>query len=86
MFTSDQEASAGSCMDELRSPVGKIKPAKVNSLVPLMIGHLTQDSLETLNLWGKPIQLVCLVAYIRKVENTATKITYDIVDETGKYI
>ena len=57
---------------------------KGNSLVPLMIGHLLQDSLQTLDLWGAPIKLICLVAYVRKVERVTTKTSYDIVDETGK--
>ena len=68
-----------------QTQANKVEPTRGNSLVPLMIGHILQGSLETLTLWGTPIKLVCLVAYIRKVESVTTKVSYDIVDETGKY-
>lgn len=60
------------------------EPVRGNSIVPLMIGHLLDESPDTLNLWGTPIKLVQLVAFVRKFERLTTKISYDLVDETGE--
>ncbi|XP_034189050.2 replication protein A 32 kDa subunit-like [Osmia lignaria lignaria] len=64
-----------------------VKSRKTQTIVPIMIGHLlTATSTDEITIWGIPARIFSLIGIIRNVEETATKISYDIEDQTGTIV
>lgn len=59
---------------------------KANSVVPLMIGHIInsrKDQSEDLSIGNLPVHIISILGIVRDVQQTTTKATYEIEDETG---
>ncbi|XP_076276209.1 replication protein A 32 kDa subunit [Lasioglossum baleicum] len=63
------------------------KSRRIQTIVPVMIGHLlATSSTDEIQFWGIPARMVTFLGIVRNVEETATKISYDVEDETGTII
>ncbi|XP_017883649.1 replication protein A 32 kDa subunit [Ceratina calcarata] len=61
---------------------GKVE--RLQNIVPLMIEDLlTATDVNELKVGNLPIRTFTIVAIIRNIEETATKITYEVEDQTG---
>ncbi|XP_046738180.1 replication protein A 32 kDa subunit [Diprion similis] len=69
---------------EVSSPAANTKrgPKRAQNIVPVMMKHLI-DSPDELQIWGTDVQIITTVGIVRRIDPSATKITYDIEDETG---
>ncbi|XP_076757941.1 replication protein A 32 kDa subunit-like [Xylocopa sonorina] len=60
------------------------KPRREQTIVPVMIKHLhSASSTEDIKLWDIPARIFKVLAIVRNVEETTTKISYDVEDESG---
>lgn len=67
-----------------RDDQNSIKSRKAQTIVPVMIEHLlAATSTEEITIWGFPARIFSLIGIIRNVEETATKVSYNLEDETG---
>lgn len=57
---------------------------RVQNIFPVMIGQIIR-SFNDFNVWELPVHIITFVGILRKVDESTTKITYQIEDETGKY-
>ncbi|XP_014213018.1 replication protein A 32 kDa subunit-B [Copidosoma floridanum] len=55
---------------------------RAQNCMPVMISHIQRHG-EKLTVWGMPALIVTLVAFVRKLESTSTKVTFEFQDETG---
>ncbi|XP_043269910.1 replication protein A 32 kDa subunit-A [Venturia canescens] len=86
--TKDGKEGVGGFMDstyvgEPENNEKKIASIRISSIVPVMIKHIHQHP-NGVPLWGKQISMLQFIAYVQNVERATTKISYDLVDETGK--
>ncbi|XP_017764233.1 PREDICTED: replication protein A 32 kDa subunit-like [Eufriesea mexicana] len=76
--------SEGGFLDSSRKDQDDGKMRRVQTIVPFMIKHLlSTPSTEDVKLWDIPARMFVIIGIVRNVEETATKISYDIEDETG---
>ncbi|KOX71670.1 Replication protein A 32 kDa subunit [Melipona quadrifasciata] len=60
------------------------KNNKKQTIVPAMIGNLLSfDSIDEPKIWHLPARMFMIVGLVRSVEETATKVSYNVEDETG---
>ncbi|KAF3428686.1 hypothetical protein E2986_02432 [Frieseomelitta varia] len=60
------------------------KDSKKQTIVPAMIGNLLSfDSIDEPKIWNLSARMFMIVGLVRSVEETATKISYNVEDETG---
>lgn len=60
------------------------KKKRVQCIVPIMIGQIHgADNVEDFTIYHAPARIVTIVAIVRRIEDTATKIAYDLQDDTG---
>lgn len=57
---------------------------RAQNIVPVMIGQIIRSSAD-FQIWEIPVRMLTFIGILRKVNESTTKITYDIEDETGKY-
>ncbi|CAK9829744.1 Replication protein A 32 kDa subunit [Anthophora retusa] len=61
-----------------------VKLRRVQTIIPVMIKHLlSASSTEETKFWNIPARMFIVLGLVRNVEETATKISYDIEDQTG---
>ncbi|XP_054012131.1 replication protein A 32 kDa subunit [Hylaeus anthracinus] len=61
-----------------------VKLRRVQTIVPVMIGHLlAANSVDETMIWDIPARMFSIVGIIRHMEETATKMSYDVEDQTG---
>ncbi|XP_017790960.1 PREDICTED: replication protein A 32 kDa subunit [Habropoda laboriosa] len=61
-----------------------VKLRRVQTLIPVMIKHLlSASSTEETKFWNIPARMFIILGLVRNVEETATKISYDVEDQTG---
>lgn len=64
-----------------------VKSRRIQTIVPVMIGHLlAASSTDETKFWGIPARMFTFLGIVRNVEETATKISYDVEDQTGTII
>lgn len=77
--------SGGGFLDNTQtedSSGGKVE--RLQNIVPLTIDHLLNaPDVNELKLGNLPVRTFAILAIIRNIEETATKITYDVEDQTG---
>ena len=57
---------------------------RVQTLVPVMVKHLLSDTpIDDKKIWNIPVRMFTIVGIVRNIEETATKMSYDIEDQTG---
>ena len=57
---------------------------RIQTLVPVMVRHLLSDvPIDDTKIWDIPARMFTIVGIVRNVEETATKMSYDIEDQTG---
>ncbi|XP_076236938.1 replication protein A 32 kDa subunit [Calliopsis andreniformis] len=88
MWSSNGDTSAtfeGGFLDNSRKgEQGDVKLRRVQTLIPAMIGHLlSASSTDETKFWDIPARMFSIVGIIRNMEESATKISYDIEDQTG---
>lgn len=91
MWSSNLDSSAtfegGFANNSTREDQDATKTRRAQTTVPVMIRHLlSTGSTEDVTIWGIPVRMFSLVAIVRNVEETATKISYNIEDETGTIV
>ncbi|KOC64555.1 Replication protein A 32 kDa subunit [Habropoda laboriosa] len=60
-----------------------VKLRRVQTLIPVMIKHLlSASSTEETKFWNIPARMFIILGLVRNVEETATKISYDVEDQT----
>lgn len=63
---------------------GGEKVERLQNIVPLTIDHLlTAHDVNELKLGHLPIRTFTILAIVRNIEETATKVTYEVEDQTG---
>lgn len=63
------------------------KGSKKQNIVSTMIGNLLSfDSIDEPKIWDLPVRMFTVIGLVRSVEETATKVSYNIEDETGLII
>lgn len=86
MWSSDLDSSInprGGFLESFNKTDGTIERKK-QTIVPAMIGNLLSfSSTDEPKLWEIPARMFMIVGLVRNVEETTTKISYDIEDETG---
>ncbi|XP_033343145.1 replication protein A 32 kDa subunit-like [Bombus vosnesenskii] len=86
MWSSDLDSSInprGGFLESFNKTDGT-KERKKQTIVPAMIGNLLSfSSTDEPKLWEIPARMFMIVGLVRNVEETTTKISYDIEDETG---
>ena len=61
-----------------------VKSRRIQTIVPVMVKHLLSGfSIDEAKFWDIPARMFAIVGIVRNVEETATKISYDIEDQTG---
>nr|XP_050853999.1 replication protein A 32 kDa subunit-like isoform X1 [Vespula vulgaris] len=55
---------------------------RAQNIVPVMIGQIIRSSAD-FQIWEIPVRMLTFIGILRKVNESTTKITYDIEDETG---
>lgn len=50
----------------------------------MVIKQITENNQEIITFWGRPLNVVKLVAIVRNIDHSATKITYRLEDHTGQ--
>ncbi|XP_076664872.1 replication protein A 32 kDa subunit [Andrena cerasifolii] len=88
MWSSNLNSSAtfdGGFLDNTRKEgQDDIKSRRVQTLVPVMIKHLLSSfSIDDAKFWDIPARMFTIVGIVRNVEETATKMSFDIEDQTG---
>ena len=88
MWSSNLNSSAtfeGGFLDNSRKEgQDDAKSRRVQTLVPVMVRHLLSSvSVDNTKFWDIPARMFTIVGIVRNVEETATKMSYDIEDETG---
>ncbi|XP_076661682.1 replication protein A 32 kDa subunit [Halictus rubicundus] len=91
MWSSNLDTSAkfeGGFLDNSRKDgQDDTKSRRAQTIVPVMIGHLlATSSTEETKFWGIPARMFTFLGIVRNVEETATKISYDVEDQTGTII
>ncbi|KAG7208760.1 hypothetical protein KM043_014955 [Ampulex compressa] len=60
------------------------KPTRASAITPVMIKHLLSvPSTDNVVLWDIPVRIVTFIGILRRIDETTTKISYDVEDETG---
>lgn len=57
---------------------------RISSILPVMIEHVLQNPGGAIKLWGKDVTIIQFIGYVRNFERVTTRISYDLVDETGE--
>lgn len=88
MWSSNADTSAtfeGGFLDNSRKGgQDDTKLRRQQNVIPVMIGHLLSvSSVDETKFWDIPARMFTVVGVIRNVEETATKLSYDIEDQTG---
>lgn len=88
MWSSNLNSSAtfeGGFLDNSRKEgPDDTKARRVQTLVPVMVRHLLSTfSVDDSKFWDIPARMFTIVGIVRNVEETATKMSYDIEDQTG---
>ncbi|XP_076629660.1 replication protein A 32 kDa subunit [Colletes latitarsis] len=61
-----------------------VKFRRVQTIASVMIRHLlTYPTVEDIRIWDIPTRMFSIVGIIRNFEETATKMAYDVEDQTG---
>ncbi|KAL2740519.1 replication protein A 32 kDa subunit-like [Vespula squamosa] len=55
---------------------------RAQNIVPVMIGQIVRSSGD-FQIWEIPVRMLTFIGILRKVNESTTKITYEIEDETG---
>jgi len=59
---------------------------RMEGTLPVLIKQLNQQKQEVFKFWGFEYKMVTIVAVVRNIEHSSTKITYLLEDRTGKII
>ncbi|KZC14914.1 PREDICTED: replication protein A 32 kDa subunit [Dufourea novaeangliae] len=88
MWSSNSDTSAdfgGGFLDNSRKgEQDNVKIRRVQTIVPVMIGHLlSASSTDETKFWDISARMFTFLGIVRNVQETATKISYDVEDQTG---
>ncbi|KAF7989527.1 hypothetical protein HCN44_008201 [Aphidius gifuensis] len=77
---------AGGFMDEsysVQTPAAENRRTESNCIIPVTVKQLYKGTPDKFTVSGHSAKLVCIYAVVRKIDIVATKISYEIDDETG---
>ncbi|KAF7989523.1 hypothetical protein HCN44_008197 [Aphidius gifuensis] len=77
----------GGYMDESYSvptPAVENRRTESNCIIPVTVKQLYKGTPDKFTVGGHPAKHVCIYAVVRKIDIVATKISYEIEDQTGK--
>lgn len=77
-------SSSGGFLSDPPSTSANKNTRRSQNIFPVMIGQIVRSS-NDLQVWEVPVHVLTFVGILRKVDESTTKITYEIEDETGKY-
>ncbi|XP_015182236.1 PREDICTED: replication protein A 32 kDa subunit [Polistes dominula] len=74
--------SKGGFLNDTLSVSGEKNLKRVQNVIPVMIGQILRSSGD-FEIWGVPARMITILGILRNVNESTTKITYEIEDETG---
>ncbi|XP_035726768.1 replication protein A 32 kDa subunit-like [Vespa mandarinia] len=76
------DANSGGFLNDTSSVSGEKNLRRAQNIVPVMIGQIIRSSGD-FQIWEIPVRMLTFIGILRKVNESTTKITYEIEDETG---
>lgn len=81
-MNTSMDNSKGGFLNDTQSVSGEKNLKRVQNVIPVMIGQILRSSGD-FEIWGIPARMVTILGVLRSVNESTTKITYEIEDETG---
>ncbi|KAH0546412.1 replication protein A 32 kDa subunit [Cotesia glomerata] len=85
--TTESGGGGGGFMDESYSTAApqadRGETKRSNNVIPLMISDVQKAGRHGKTIWGKGLNVICVVGLVKEISSQTTKIGYNIEDETG---